>query len=81
MRHSNLQAVNAFNIMPLSKRLALLAESVLEHETGAVAPVAALIAVAATMASFLSPAQKLEIAHVLRCEADGLDAPDRCALN
>ena len=49
--------------VPMARRLAFLAASIIETDPGATSAIATLSAVAGIMATHLAPAQKLEIAH------------------
>ena len=72
---SNLQLLNSWHAVPVSKRIAILAMSIIESEPGATAPVRNLIATACMMAEQLGEEQRAILAALLREEADLLDAP------
>jgi hypothetical protein len=74
MRLSNIALINGWNAMPLARRLAILAESVIEHQR-AQAAITSLIALIAIMASHLDSEARAAIARQLRAEADGLVPP------
>jgi hypothetical protein len=65
---------NVLAPLPLKERLWALACSIIEDNPGAVPPVKALVSMAARMASYLTAAQRDEVARHMRAEADETDA-------